>query len=43
MDQYQNAGTHSLTFDAVGMESGIYIYELKIGSKGYRGKMILMK
>lgn len=43
MDQYQHAGTHSLTFDAVGMESGIYLYELTIGSKGYRGKMILMK
>ncbi|MDF1572018.1 MAG: T9SS type A sorting domain-containing protein [Bacteroidales bacterium] len=43
VDQRQTAGTHSLTFDAVGMESGIYLYELRIGSKGYRGKMIIMK
>ncbi len=43
VDQYQHAGTHSLTFDAVDMESGIYLYELRIGSRRYRGKMILMK
>ena len=43
VDQYQHAGTHTHTFDAVGMESGIYLYELIIGSKRYRGKMILMK
>ena len=43
VDQYQHAGTHSLTFDAVGMESGIFMYELKIGSKRHQGKMILLK
>lgn len=37
------AGTHSITFDAEGMSTGIYIYELEAGEFSDSGKMILLK
>jgi len=43
VDQQQAAGVHKLTFDAGGLASGIYLFEIKIGLKEYRGKMMLLK
>lgn len=43
VDQEQNAGEHSVTFDASHLNSGIYIYSLKIGSMKQYGKMLLSK
>jgi hypothetical protein len=37
------AGTHSATFDASGMSSGIYLYELRSGNTRITNKMTLMK
>jgi len=40
---YQAASTYHVNFNASGLASGIYIYELRSGSKVASGKMILMK
>lgn len=37
------AGTHYATFDASGMSSGIYLYELRSGNTRITNKMTLMK
>jgi hypothetical protein len=37
------AGTHYATFDASGLSSGIYLYELRSGSTRITNKMTLMK
>jgi len=39
----RNAGTHSVTFDASGLASGIYLYKLEAGSFSSIQKMVLMK
>ncbi|MFH0758410.1 MAG: LamG-like jellyroll fold domain-containing protein [Bacteroidota bacterium] len=43
VDQQQNAGEHSVTFDASHLDSGMYLYSLKIGASEQRGKMLLSK
>ncbi len=40
VNQQQIAGEHSVTFDAGNLDSGIYIYRLKIGSFEQRGRML---
>jgi pectate lyase len=40
INQNQSAGEHHLDFDASDLEEGLYIYQLRIGMKEYRGKMI---
>ena len=41
VNQNQEAGEHTVTFDASHLDSGIYMYRLKIGSEEQRGKIIL--
>jgi hypothetical protein len=43
VDRQHSAGIYSLTIDAGEMEDGMYLYELKIGSRGYRGKLVRVK
>ena len=43
LDNQQNAGQHSITFDASGLASGIYIYKLKAGNFEQSRKMLLVK
>ncbi|KAB2908152.1 MAG: immune inhibitor A [Ignavibacteriales bacterium] len=40
---YQQPGDHSVKFNAAGLTSGIYLYELKAGNFSSAKKMILMK
>ena len=40
---YQAANTYHVDFNASGLASGMYIYELRSGSKVASGKMLLMK
>ncbi|TKJ41214.1 hypothetical protein CEE37_05995 [candidate division LCP-89 bacterium B3_LCP] len=40
---WRDAGVHEVTFDGSGLVSGIYIYQLDIGSHSASGKMVLMK
>ncbi|NIT57231.1 MAG: T9SS type A sorting domain-containing protein, partial [Aliifodinibius sp.] len=42
VNKYQQAGTHKLPFDASGLSSAVYIYQLKTGKKVLRKKMFLM-
>ncbi len=39
----QSVGTHTVTFDATDLSSGLYIYRLSSGSKLQTKKMLLMK
>ncbi|TKJ42554.1 hypothetical protein CEE37_02370 [candidate division LCP-89 bacterium B3_LCP] len=39
----QDAGNHEVTFDAAGLASGVYVYQLEVGDLTMTGKMILMK
>lgn len=43
VNEHQAAGTHSVTFNAEGMASGVYFYQLKAGSFMSTKKMILTK
>jgi len=43
VDGYRNAGTHEVTFDAAGLSSGVYIYQLNADGVQTSGKMMLMK
>jgi len=43
INQQQSAGAYSVVFDASNMESGIYIFRLRIDSFEQRGKMLLLK
>jgi hypothetical protein len=38
-----NAGSHSVTFNAEGLPSGVYIYQLKAGEFSESQKMLLVK
>lgn len=42
-DGWRDAGHHEMTFDAVGLPSGIYIYKMIAGKVSTSGKMVLMK
>jgi len=43
VDERQNAGIHSTTFDAGGLSSGVYFYRLTAGSFVETKKLMLMK
>jgi hypothetical protein len=43
LDEERQAGTHSITFNASNLASGIYYYHIQIGSYQEVKKMILMK
>jgi hypothetical protein len=43
VDQHQNAGTHSVSFNALNISSGIYFYKLESGSFVSIKKMMLVK
>jgi len=43
VDGYRQAGYHEAQFEASGMASGVYIYQLKVNDFTANGKMILMK
>jgi hypothetical protein len=43
LDGLRNAGTHVITFDALDLASGIYLYRLTTGSQTVGGKMLLLK
>lgn len=40
---YQNAGSHSVTFDGAGLSSGVYIYRITAGEWVLSRKMLLLK
>jgi hypothetical protein len=40
---YQAANTYSVKFNASGLSSGVYVYELRSGSSAITKKMVLMK
>jgi len=42
-NQLQQAGRHTLTFDASALPSGIYLYSLRAGELSFTRKMTLMK
>lgn len=43
VNQFQNGGTYKASFDASGMPSGIYFYQLNSGSLNSVKKMLLLK
>ena len=43
VNQYQKAGSYDLTFNAVNLPSGMYVYKLTSGSHVESKKMIMMK
>jgi uncharacterized delta-60 repeat protein len=43
VDGWRSAGYHEVTFDAVGLASGVYVYRLEAGDYNVSGKMVLMK
>jgi len=40
---YRDAGGHSVTFNASGLASGVYIVQLNSGAQRVTGKMVLLK
>lgn len=42
-NEFYSAGTHSVTFNANGLASGLYLYRLQINGQHFSKKMILMK
>jgi hypothetical protein len=40
---FQTANTYNVDFNATGLSSGVYIYELRSGSNVISKKMVLMK
>jgi hypothetical protein len=43
LNEIRGAGMHELIFDASGLESGIYFYQLNSGEKSCRNKFIVLK
>ena len=40
---WRDAGYHEVTFDASGLTSGVYIYQIRAGEYSASGKLMLMK
>ncbi|HEX7343567.1 MAG TPA: T9SS type A sorting domain-containing protein, partial [bacterium] len=40
---WRDAGNHEVTFDATGLASGLYVYQLTAGDFHAIGKMMLLK
>ena len=43
VDEEREAGVQSVSFDAVGLASGIYTYRIVAGTESGAGKMLLLK
>ena len=43
VSEFRSAGTHSITFDASKLSSGIYFYKFKSGEFTDNKKMLLLK
>jgi hypothetical protein len=43
IDEYRQAGIHTVTIDASGLSSGVYFYHLQAGDLGETKRMILLK
>ena len=43
VDGKMNAGTHAVSFDATGFQSGMYIYRLETAAHTLTKSMVLMK
>ncbi len=43
LDEYRQAGVHTITFDASHFSSGVYFYRLKAGEKVETKRMVLLK
>jgi hypothetical protein len=43
VNSYQNAGNHSVEFDASKLSGGVYFYKLESGSNILVKKMVLLK
>jgi hypothetical protein len=43
VDEYRQAGVHTVTFDASGLSSGVYFYRLQAGDAVETKRMVLLK
>jgi hypothetical protein len=43
LDEYRQAGVHTVTFDASGLSSGVYFYRLRAGDMVETRRMVLLK
>jgi predicted deacylase len=43
VDGPMSAGSHSVTFDATGLPSGVYLYTLEVGGMTTTKRMVLVK
>jgi len=43
IDEYQSAGSYSITFNGNDLPSGMYVYQLKSGAYSKNKKMLLLK
>ncbi|MBU1651191.1 VWA domain-containing protein [bacterium] len=43
VDGWRDAGIHEVTFDASGLASGVYLYQVQIDAESQMGKIVLMK
>jgi len=43
VDEFQNPGEHNITFDAQGLTSGVYCYQLRTATSTLAKKMVLMR
>ena len=43
VDEYETAGSHRATFSATNLSSGVYFYNLRVGSFNGTGKLMFIK